>query len=941
MTIIFFSLESENMRDLCIIAVLLFCFVSSQAKSPEIYFLHVSSEIDYRFAKTVVTSKVVNKDPTASEALFDLTLPNEAFITAFKLTINGKEIEGKVKEKEQAKQEFEAAKSKGQSAGHIVAKPRETNKFQIQVNVAATEKVTFELTYRELLKRTNGLYDHVIYINPGQVVDDLKINVLIKETTNITTIKTPPIRKDLLTDGSEGTNELAVVDRFSPTKAFVSYEPSRAEQESGISGQFIVQYDVDRSDDAGDLIFMDGYFVHFLAPEGVKPMPMDIVFVLDKSGSMGGTKMTQLQDSMKKILDDVKADDKIMIIAFDSNLSYWKTDFVEVTPENINNAKNYIRNTHAGGGTNIDLGLRDGIQKLTQISGNNGRAPVLVFLTDGEATVGETNTERILNNLKKENEADIPIFSLAFGRGADFDIVKRVAAQNNGFARKIYEDSDAALQIAGFYKEISTVLLKDVKFNYVDGTLYDTEVTNTEFKTYFRGSEMVVSGKVKDLKKLQSGLMVNGTGIGNQEIEFQVPPMRCIILPWPPIRPFPVPTTAPVVTTRNPSIMEKLWAYMTIKQLLKQKDALDSQTEIAKLDEKILRLSLKYQFVTPLTSMVVTLPDKTKANPSEVQSSDMNMDMDMGSFNGGMSFPQARSSSAFGVQNMAVQNVFARRGPPRNRFRNFRRQRKPSFSAALAPRAFPAAPPMSNAKGSFFNANNFLPTSPPFMTITQPRFGTTTTTTTTTPIYTTTTQRPTSPTSPPPSPRKLEKSQVPSFGVTLPGLTKPLCFDLPMVSGKLYNLIDMSVPTTGYSLHGRFGTNMIERVTVFDEQSTSIDADPTDVTKAPVYQKRHGTTSVAVKNTPLGLQFLATFSKTRTNLNGVLAIWKEYGGKFVDIIMESGGFVTYIEITSTSRSQTVLKATTKEFGDGICWYLDNESVKRFYTNMSQFELSAP
>lgn len=115
--------------------------------------------------------------------------------------------------------------------------------------------------------------------------------------------------------------------------------------------------------------------------------------------------------------------------------------------------------------------------------------------------------------MKKENEADIPIFSLAFGRGADFDIVKRVAAQNNGFARKIYEDSDAALQIAGFYKEISTVLLKDVTFNYVDGTLYDTEVTNTEFKTYFRGSEMVVSGKVKDLKKIT--VRTNGKWDGN------------------------------------------------------------------------------------------------------------------------------------------------------------------------------------------------------------------------------------------------------------------------------------------------------------------------------------------------------------------------------------------------------------------------------------------
>lgn len=63
---------------------------------------------------------------------------------------------------------------------------------------------------------------------------------------------------------------------------------------------------------------------------------------------------------------------------------------------------------------------------------------------------------------------------------------------------------------------------------------------------------------------------------------------------------------------------------------------------------------------------------------------------------------------------------------------------------------------------------------------------------------------------------------------------------------------------------------MIERVTVFDEQTTSIDADPTDVSKAPVYQKLLDTTSVVAKNTPLGLQFLATFSETQTNMDGIL-----------------------------------------------------------------------
>lgn len=53
---------------------------------------------------------------------------------------------------------------------------------------------------------------------------------------------------------------------------------------------------------------------------------------------------------MKKILDDVKVDDKIMIIVFDFNLSYWKIDFVQVIFENINDVKNYIRNIYVGGG---------------------------------------------------------------------------------------------------------------------------------------------------------------------------------------------------------------------------------------------------------------------------------------------------------------------------------------------------------------------------------------------------------------------------------------------------------------------------------------------------------------------------------------------------------------------------------------------------------------
>lgn len=84
------------------------------------------------------------------------------------------------------------------------SRPRDSNKFQIQVNVAATEKLTFELTYRELLRRRTGNYEQTIFINPRQIVEDFRVNVSIEEYRSITNINVPPLRNDILTENKEG-----------------------------------------------------------------------------------------------------------------------------------------------------------------------------------------------------------------------------------------------------------------------------------------------------------------------------------------------------------------------------------------------------------------------------------------------------------------------------------------------------------------------------------------------------------------------------------------------------------------------------------------------------------------------------------------------------------------------------------------------------------------
>jgi hypothetical protein len=238
-------------------------------------------------------------------------------------------------------------------------------------------------------------------------------------------------------------------------------------------------------------------------------------------------------------------------------------------------------------GTDINLAMTEGLQLLTRGT-RDSRAPVLVFLTDGQPTSGVTSISKILENVKKFNEVNIPIFSLAFGRGADFEFTKKVAAQNNGLGKKIYEDSDAALQISGFYQQISAVLMRNISFKYVDGSLNDSTVTETNFNTFFRGSELVVAGQINDASKLEGGANVSAIGFGSNDVELRRP-FICVIPPWPTILPAPTPAPQP----KERGLMEKVWAYLTIKQLLRKKDSLDDKNEIKNIDKKILELSLK------------------------------------------------------------------------------------------------------------------------------------------------------------------------------------------------------------------------------------------------------------------------------------------------------------------------------------------------------------
>ena len=557
----------------------------SEVVPPIIDEIDITSIIQFRYSKTVVKAYI--KNPSASttqEVTFSMLLPNTAFVSNFTIQIKGenKIYVARVVEKEEARNSYNDAVSRGQSAGIVDTDSRDVNQITMRSNLKAASKIEFTLTYEELLKRHISRYEHIIHIRPGQIVEDYKVNVFINESLPINYINVPELKtsENKITSLLKN-NTIAIIKKDfggDPRKAHIQFLPSVDDQRrmsksmgNGMTGQFIIQYDVDRKNQASDIQVLDGYFVHFFAPDYLQPLPKHVVFVLDTSGSMRGTKLVQLKDAMMTILDDLSDKDYFNILTFSSNVNQWKPyhrpqpyhrprqrrnayfgnhptaspnngttnsnptvrnrylyrarPYTQITVDNYKDcsitlcnykdymnwmltskgtnsllklARKHVLNLNANGGTDVNNAILEALRLVKRVNTSenipSNIKPMIIFLTDGQATSGITSSEQIQKNIVKANKnIHVPIYGLAFGTGADFNLLKAISRENGAFSRQIYEASDAAIQLEDFYSEISSPLLTNVSFNYV-GKSFKSKI-DKNLNTFFKGSEYIVAGQ--------------------------------------------------------------------------------------------------------------------------------------------------------------------------------------------------------------------------------------------------------------------------------------------------------------------------------------------------------------------------------------------------------------------------------------------------------------
>lgn len=205
----------------------------------------------------------------------------------------------------------------------------------------------------------------------------------------------------------------------------LAVDVSYAEVASRIGVQFLAHRTPTADPEGGDA----GYFMLVVdADPAPSTMPRAISLVIDHSGSMAGDKIAQARDAARAMLDYLRPMDSFNIHIFDDDVGSFRPSPVPASTTNIQAARDYIKHIESDAGTN----LNEGIQAALATPNVASRFDATVVLSDGLATVGETDDRKIIANAWNAVGADTRLFTFSVGSDADFPLMEALARGSRG-----------------------------------------------------------------------------------------------------------------------------------------------------------------------------------------------------------------------------------------------------------------------------------------------------------------------------------------------------------------------------------------------------------------------------------------------------------------------------------------------------------------------------
>jgi Ca-activated chloride channel family protein len=330
----------------------------------------------------------------------------------------------------------------------------------------------------------------------------------------------------------------------------------------------------------------DGYFLMTIRTPDLlqkhQPLPKDVVLVLDTSGSMGGEKIKQAKEALKYIIQQLRPEDRFGLLQFNTDVSALNSELVPANADKKQQALNYIEGLQAGGSTNIEAALKDG---FAQLKNHDAKRPAyVIFLTDGEPTVGVTDTEGLVKTAAQANTAAAKLFSFGVGYDLNAVLLGKLSDQQHGSTTFVEPNESLETAVTGFYKKIESPVLTDAALRF-DGVTV-SKLYPEKLGDLFAGGDMVLLGRYAGKSDKAQGSVTLTGKVGPETQSFSYP------IHW-------------AANTAN-SELPRLWAGRRIAYLL---DAIRQNGENSELKDEVIALSKQYGIITPYTSYLSVEPE--------------------------------------------------------------------------------------------------------------------------------------------------------------------------------------------------------------------------------------------------------------------------------------------------------------------------------------------
>ena len=531
----------------------------------------VVTEIDDTVARTRVEETFHNPNDVQLEGVYMFPLPPDAAVGSFSMKIGGKEATGEILEKTRAREIYEGIVRQARDPGLLEYVDRGLFRASVfPIPPRAGVDVTIE--YSETLAREGGSATYRYPLDTGKYsagdYKDVVIDIRLRSTVPLRAIGCP-------------SHETAGISRTGEREARVSLEAKTLRADKDL----VLTWNVSEDALAPSVMAYrgtdpEGYFLFTVAPRP-DPMkaapPKDLVFVLDTSGSMVGEKMEQAKKALRHGVSILNAGDRFNIIDFSTEARRFREGLVEATDAEKKMAIAHVDEMKARGGTNVEEAIRFALSDIQ----SRDRLQMVVFISDGEPTIGVTAPAEILRVIKERNTERRRVFVFGVGEDLNAKLLDLIAKETRAVSKYVGSSENLELPLSSFFDKIDSPVLTDLTIEFTGSGVSD--VYPKPLPDLFRGDQLEVFGRYTADGSRQ--VVLRGRYLGEGRVfEF------------------------PLNFASGPNaFLPRLWAMRKIGYLLEQIRLVGETSEVK---DEVIRLSKRHGIITPYTSYLILEEDR-------------------------------------------------------------------------------------------------------------------------------------------------------------------------------------------------------------------------------------------------------------------------------------------------------------------------------------------